>query len=146
MDWVYVIAVLNGIAAILAWLSKIHWSRAFAAAKEAQIDVLKNQVEVLKNENQNLRDLTPMKLQEYHKSTTIMLSGYNDKLQQDLLSAKVEIERKNQQISQLESKGAIDESERHQPSVEKKFEERASSLQRIAVMMASPPRSADVPA
>lgn len=59
MEWIYVLTVLaSSLAAILAWLAKLRWAREFKEAKDAQIALLKNEI-------QNLRELAPPKLREY---------------------------------------------------------------------------------
>ncbi|MEP6912632.1 MAG: hypothetical protein ABI923_07750, partial [bacterium] len=47
-DLIYSLAVLtSAIAAILAWIAKIRWSREFKEAKEAQIEMLREQINTL---------------------------------------------------------------------------------------------------
>lgn len=61
--WVnLVVLVLSLGAAVLAWIAKIVWSSEYRKAKEAQIDALRSEVEALRN-------LTPMKLEEYVVAT-----------------------------------------------------------------------------
>jgi signal transduction histidine kinase len=109
MDWIYGIAALNTLAAILAWVAKLRWSKEFGdakdqtiKAKEAQIEVLKAQIDSLKSESQSLRELTPMKLREYLTSTKTMLEEYNDALKQDLQKAHEELDSARAQIGMME--------------------------------------------
>jgi hypothetical protein len=100
------------IAAILAWLAKLRWSKEFAAAKDeaikakdAEIAALKTQISrvgntkdevikakdpqlaVLDREIQNFRDITPMKLKEYVQTTKEMLEDCNNALQKQLIDS-----------------------------------------------------------
>lgn len=48
IDLIYSLAVLaSALAAILAWIAKIRWSREFKEAKEAQIEMLREQISTL---------------------------------------------------------------------------------------------------
>jgi hypothetical protein len=85
MEWIYVLTVLtSSVAAVLAWVAKLMWSKEFKEAKEETIKSKDAQIELLKNEIQNLRELSPMKLREYFVSVKQQLEEYNDKLLRDL--------------------------------------------------------------
>ncbi len=92
----YVITILSLLAAILAWIVRIRWSKEFRKAKEAQIESLKQQIE-------NLKDLTPDKIRKYFVDMKVQLEEYNDLLQKQLDIAKNEINSKQNQINELES-------------------------------------------
>src|SRR5688572_12443811 len=95
MEWFYLIAALaSSLAAVLAWLAKLAWAKEFREAKDETLKAKDAQIELLKNEIQDLRELTPMKLKEYFVSVKQQLEEYNDKLQQDLTA-------KNEEISNL---------------------------------------------
>jgi hypothetical protein len=68
-----VITILSIIAAIVAWLAKILWSKEFKEAKEAQILSLEQQVKTL-------RDLTPDRLRKIlEDSAAIYEEGISQK-------------------------------------------------------------------
>jgi predicted nucleic acid-binding Zn-ribbon protein len=100
--WVYAISALaSALAAVLAWAAKLWWAKEYSAAKDEIIKAKDAQIETLKNEIQNLRELTPMKIREYFLSVKEQLEEYNDKLQGELKTAYEEIEKKDSEISQL---------------------------------------------
>ncbi|HYX72194.1 MAG TPA: hypothetical protein VE732_05445 [Nitrososphaera sp.] len=100
--WIYAISTLaSALAAVLAWAAKLRWAKEYSAAKDETIKAKDAQIETLKNEIQNLRELTPMKLREYFLSVKEQLEEYNDKLQEELKTAYVEIEKKDSEISHL---------------------------------------------
>ena len=84
MDLPWVITVLALSTSFVGWLAKLWWSKEYRHAKEAEIDAKDAQIELLKTENQNLRELTPMKLEEMAKATGRMLTGKIDELEQEL--------------------------------------------------------------
>lgn len=102
IQWIYAITALaSAVAAILAWVAKLRWAKEYSAAKDETIKAKDAQIETLKNEIQNLRELTPMKLREYFLSVKEQLEEYNDKLQEELKTAYVEIEKKDSEIRHL---------------------------------------------
>lgn len=106
MEWISGIAALSGgLAAVLAWLAKIYWSREFAAAKDEIVKAKDAQIELLKNENAGLKDLTPMKIREYFLSVKQQLEEYNDNLWRDLQVARQEIQDREVEICELKNVG-----------------------------------------
>lgn len=100
--WIYVITALaSSLAAVLAWASKLWWAKEYSAAKDETIKAKDAQTEVLKNEIQSLRELTPMKLREYFMSVKEQLEEYNDKLQGELNTAQEEVKKKDSEIRHL---------------------------------------------
>lgn len=105
MLWVYAISALaSALAAVLAWASKLWWAKEYSAAKDETIKAKDAQIETLKNEIQNLRELTPMKLREYFLSVKEQLEEYNDILQGKLKKAQEEIEKKDSEIRDMVEK------------------------------------------
>ena len=99
-------ACLSAVSAILAWVAKLKWSKEYRAAKEAQIEQLKSQINQLQN-------MTPMMIEDYFNSMKRML-GENisyleeqlrDKNQTDELNKSLQIEVRSlrTQLSQTES-------------------------------------------
>ena len=108
MEWFYLITVLaSSLAAVLAWLAKLRWSKEFAAAKDATIEAKDAQIDGLKREIESLRELTPMKLREYYLSIKQQLEEYIEALHQQLAGAKAEIEAKNAAIATLRTQGTM---------------------------------------
>lgn len=113
-DWALTLllltAFLNALGGVLAWSAKLWWSREHTAAKQAQIDNLKSQIEKLaeaKDETirakqaqidallvyvNELKDFTPMKVREYFLSVKEQLEEYIDVLEKDLQEAQNDIE------------------------------------------------------
>ncbi len=69
MDWTALVSLttslFSAIAAVLAWAAKLRWSKEYAAAKDEVIKAKEAQIELLKNEIQALRELSPVKIREY---------------------------------------------------------------------------------
>ena len=93
----YIIVVLNSVVAILALVAKLKWSKEFSLAKDqiikskdAQIGELSSRINSLKDANQDLKDLSPMKLKEWVKTSTGLLEEYNDSLQSSIDALKSE--------------------------------------------------------
>ncbi len=106
MEWVYVIAAIaSSIAAVLAWAAKLWWGKEYGAAKDETIKAKNAQIEVLKKQIENLRELTPMKIREYFLSVKEQLEEYNESLKGQLVKAKTEIEQKDKQIIKLHGEG-----------------------------------------
>jgi flagellar basal body-associated protein FliL len=107
MEWLYIIiTIISGIAAILAWLAKLRWSKEFAEAKDACIAAKEEQVRTLQLQIDQLRDLTPIKLREFYIKMKEQLEEYNDALQAELSKAKQEMCRKTETITELTGQGA----------------------------------------
>lgn len=107
MNWVTLLyavsAVASALAAVLAWAAKLLWSKEYAAAKDEIIGAKQAQIELLKNEIENLRNLTPMKIREYFISVKEQLEEYIDSLQGQLDNAHAEIQEKDLAIANYES-------------------------------------------
>jgi hypothetical protein len=99
---IYAIAALaSSLAAVLAWVSKLWWAKEYTAAKNETIHAKEAQIELLKTELQNLRELSPMKLREYFISVKEQLEEYNNKLREELESANDAIKKKDSEITHL---------------------------------------------
>ena len=94
-------ALASSLAAVLAWASKLWWAKEYAAAKDETIHAKEAQIELLKTEVQNLRELTPMKLREYFRSVKEQLEEYNDELREELEAARKEIQKKESELQQM---------------------------------------------
>lgn len=95
MIWILAISVLiNGVSSALAWLAKIWWGKEYRASKEAQIEVLREQIKFL-------HDMTPMKIREYFLSVRKQLEEHIEALQAELKNAREEIELRDNQIKEI---------------------------------------------
>jgi hypothetical protein len=103
---IYAVAALaSSLAAMLAWASKLWWAKEYAAAKDETIHAKEAQIELLKTEVQNLRELTPMKLREYFLSVKEQLEEYNDKLREELEADRKEIQKKESELQRMNYAG-----------------------------------------
>ena len=92
-----IITIGSLIAAILAWVAKLKWSKEFEKAKDETIKAKEAQITALEREVKSLQDMTPMKLREYFDSVKLQLEEYNEELQKQLdieRSAKENLESK----------------------------------------------------
>lgn len=125
-DWALTVllltAFLNAVGGVLAWSAKLWWSREHTAAKQAQIDNLKSQIEKLaeaKDETirakqaqidailvyvNELKELTPMKIREYFISVKEQLEEYINVLEDDLQDAQSEMEDLQRQTEEERAK------------------------------------------
>jgi len=101
MEWIYItITGLSIIASILAWVAKLKWSSEYLEAKKAQILSIQEQLIVLKERNETLKELSSEKIMSLYKNTKEGLELLNnqildekEKLQQKVNELEIEIER-----------------------------------------------------
>lgn len=99
MEWMYaVITLLSLIVAVLAATNKLVWAKEYRDAKDETIKAKEAQIELLKNEIQNLREFTSSKVRESFIGMKQQLEEYIEKLQQDL-------EKKKEDIVNLQKSG-----------------------------------------
>ncbi len=99
MEWIYPgITLLSLIVAVLAATNKLVWAKEYRDAKDETIKAKEAQIELLKNEIQNLREFTSSKVRESFIGMKQQLEEYIEKLQQDL-------EKKNEDIVNLQKSG-----------------------------------------
>ena len=104
--WIYAIAsICSALAAILAWAAKLWWAKEFREAKNETIKAKEAQIELLKAQIENLRELSPMKVREYFLSVKAQLEEFINDLQRQLQESRVEIEQKSEQIGKLQAEG-----------------------------------------
>lgn len=117
MEIVYIIITgLSIISTILAWITKIRWSKEYALAKdeiirskEAEISSIKEQlkiknelINVKESQIQHLNTLNPTKLKEYYDSIKSGLEAYNNTLQEELQKSKTELSSTIDKLNKLE--------------------------------------------
>jgi chromosome segregation ATPase len=106
MEWLQIIAaIISGLAAILAWVAKIRWADEYSKAKEEVIRAKDIQIDTLQREIQSLKNLTPMKVQEYFNSVKGQLEGYIEFLKGNLEKAVVENDELEVQIETYQTMG-----------------------------------------
>jgi response regulator RpfG family c-di-GMP phosphodiesterase len=105
MDWKLIISLITSlfstVAAVLAWVAKLRWSKEFAAAKDEVIRAKESQIESLKNEIQILQDLSPVKVREYFVSVKTQLEEYIDLQKTQIKNAETELFQKDAQLEEL---------------------------------------------
>lgn len=153
-----IITLMSALAAVLAWVAKIRWSKEYAAAKDETIKSRDSQlavkdeqlsairalleskdevinsknaeIRVLEREIDNLRELTPMKIQEYFVSVKSQLEAYNEDLKQELKLATARLQEKDQQIKNL-----VTSQEIQFPSLIESVQESRQELQTQVVLL-----------
>lgn len=134
MDIVYLIGtLLSALAAVLAWLAKLFWSKEYISAKDEIIKAKEAQIETLRSQVDHYKELTPMKIQEYFHSVKEQLEEYNDALQLKLEKAKSQIEEKSQKLEKLQKndkrkKTEIETIEKEKGQLEKQVAELEEDL------------------
>jgi hypothetical protein len=96
---------LSVIAAILAWVAKIRWSKEYADAKDEIIRAKEAQIEVLKSQISSLQELSPVKVKEFHKIVTQELEDYNNRLKAQVAVAESEIAIRDEKIKEMSESG-----------------------------------------
>ena len=92
MEWLYLLGVvLSTLAAVLAWLAKLKWSKEFSdaknaalQAKDAALEAKDAHLHALEMQLDSLRQLDSPKIREYFLSTKAHLEEYNDTLKMQL--------------------------------------------------------------
>lgn len=70
MDYIYwIITGLSICASILAWTAKLRWSKEFRLSKESEILAIKEQVNILKEKNESLKEFTSDRIMALYSST-----------------------------------------------------------------------------
>lgn len=142
-EWVKNLITLGSvIAAILAWVAKLRWSKEFADAKDAvisakdeQIKIRQTQIEFLEQQIESLKEQTPGKLREYYKSVQVGLEESNDHLQQELAEMKLRLKAKDTELI-----GASEREENLKKEIglkENQILEVRSSLAKVQALQAS---------
>lgn len=122
-------ALASALAACLAWVAKLHWSKEFSAAKDATIQAKDAEIETLKSQKNEviaakdaqiqairqqldtIRELTPAKIREYLDHTRSLLEEYVDQLKNQLAAAQQDITEKETRLRQLAGADATQRAE-----------------------------------
>jgi len=129
MSWLYgIITILSLLAAVLAWVAKLRWSKEYIAAKDEIIKAKEAQIGVLREQIQGLKELTPMKIREYFESVKSQLEEFNEMLKLQLEAAQIEITQKTTEIDKLSTEGDKRSTELQKLESEKKQAEEKVQL------------------
>lgn len=102
MEIVYLtITGLSIIASILAWVAKLRWSSEFREAKKAQIESIQEQIKVLKERNETLKELTSEKIMGHYKSTKEGLESLNNKILEEKNELQSKVDEMEAEIERL---------------------------------------------
>ena len=95
LDWIQILTPLAAsLAAILAWVSNLRWSQERLAAKEAEVQSLKTQLELLKSfTSTELLTYLREQIKEFEKQTST--------LRDELRVLKEKVQEKDEQIAKL---------------------------------------------
>jgi chromosome segregation ATPase len=96
-----IITLISILAAILAWLAKLRWSKEFASAKNATIATKDAQIAQLKDHIKVLQEMTPMKVREYFISVKEQLEEYNESLKNQILELEKQLQAKDSEVQRL---------------------------------------------
>lgn len=110
MEIVYItITGLSIIASILAWVAKLRWSSEFREAKKAQIESIQEQIKVLQERNETLKELTSEKIMGHYKSTKEGLESLNNKILEEKNELQIKMDEMETEIERLreENKNSI---------------------------------------
>jgi hypothetical protein len=117
----YVIMTLaSAIAAILAWIAQIRWSDKYRDSKEAQITSIERELAAIKNikeehtkilegQIEQLRSLTPEKVNEFFVVTKANLEKYNDYLKSQVDELIIKLGASDSEIDGLKKTGSESE-------------------------------------
>ena len=105
------ITLLSILAAILAWIAKLKWSKEYRAAKDEIIRSKEAMIAQLNERIQFYKELTPMKLKEYFDSVKSQLEMQIEDLNTQKEKAAKEINDKNNEIIKLEEDKIINKKE-----------------------------------
>ncbi|WP_440122298.1 hypothetical protein [Tenacibaculum sp. Ill] len=110
MEIVYLtITGLSIVASILAWIAKLKWSSEYREVKKAQIESIQEQVKVLKEKNETLKELTSEKIMAHYKSTKEGLESLNNKILEEKNELQIKVNEMESEIERLkeENKNSI---------------------------------------
>ena len=107
MDWIYpVITLASLLVAVLTSINKLIWAKEFHEAKQETIRAKEAQIDLLKNEIQNLRELNPITIREHFKSVKEQLEERIQFLKDQFDQAQAEITQKDQEIRRYRNDSA----------------------------------------
>lgn len=139
-----IVTILSLIAAILAWIAKIKWSKEYAAAKDevirakdAQIETKNSEIGSLKTILEQQREMTSTKMREQFLSMKVALEEYVDELKTKLEGALKENDRIVAELGARTSKSAEDAQ-----SIQSLIKERAVLKSKVEDLEASAKRLA----
>jgi DNA repair exonuclease SbcCD ATPase subunit len=107
INWILILtALLNAISSIVAWISRIKWSKEYSQAKDERLKAKDDTIQYLERRIVDLQELTPQKIQDHYKNVESELKKVIDELQNEIGNHKKEIEKKQELIDNLEKEKA----------------------------------------
>lgn len=102
MELIYLtITGLSISASIVAWIAKIKWSKEFRLAKEAEMLALKEQLNILKEKNDLIKEFSSDKIMTLYKSTKEGLEIMNDSIIKEKENLEIKIKELETEIERL---------------------------------------------
>ncbi len=100
---------LSVLASILAWVAKLKWSSEYREAKKAQFDSIQEQVRVLKERNETLKELTSEKIMTLYRNTKEGLETLNNQILEEKIDLQNKVDEMETEIERLkkENKNSI---------------------------------------
>lgn len=99
------ITLFSVIAAVLAWVAKLRWSKEYTDAKDAvitakeeQIKTKQTQIEFLERQIISLQEQTPQKLRDYYKSAREHLGEIIEELGSEVKELKAQLASKDAEL------------------------------------------------
>jgi len=114
MELLYLVTTILSLSvAIFAWWAKIKWSKEYTDAKNEIIKSKEAQIDLLKQEIQNLKDFSPIKMREYFVTVKQQLEEYNEHL-------KSQLDKANKQLNGYQQTTTTPEESRRSKQTEMK--------------------------
>jgi len=110
MEYIYlIITILSLVGAILAWIAKLKWSSEFRNAKEAQIESINEQLNLVKEQREQLKEFKSDQIMSLYKSTKEGLEELNNQIIEEKEELANKVKRLETRIEELkeENKNSI---------------------------------------
>ena len=104
----YIITGLSLLAAILAWVAKIRWSKEYSQAKDEILRLKDSENIILKDQIQRLKDFNPVVIGEFYDRSKKDYEDYIDKLKKQVCESEQLITDFRVQIENSNSKSQED--------------------------------------
>ena len=123
--------IVSGIAAILAWVAKILWSKEYRDATDRTISSKDAEIANLKSHIERLEKLSPMIVEEYYATSTKQMESILSSVQEQLDIANSELSSQKDAIEEYKSKEESYQDEiAKQSELIRTKEERMNTLQK----------------
>lgn len=98
-------ALASAIAAIIAWIAKLRWSREYKAVIEQQLCAKDEVISLLEKRIATIQEMNPIAIREYYLSVKSQLEEYIKALQTKLDEKSLEVETNQADIQRLAAAG-----------------------------------------